>query len=253
VGCTAPPGLLRVLDGDARINADFSASEGGVVFHPVIDGTPQRPWISSARWAGHAAIAFAVPTDMSGVKQRIEYKLLRADEPDGLRFGDGRYAGFAFKLGAAPDPFAGTAIFWQAWQGAPWGPPVSLKLERGDAPPYRVRLAVRNEATGPDSAVPDLELWSAALIVPDVWHTFLIHVEPRYDQGGHVELWLDGAQVVDWRGPLGYDPAQVAGALAGLDLKNGIYQPTANNGHTFYLAQMVVATSYAAAAAALGF
>jgi hypothetical protein len=241
-----------VLDGDARINPDWTATEAGVVYRTVTDGTPRMPWVSSALWHGHAAVAFEVPTDTSGEKQRIEYKILRAEEPDGLRFDNARYAGFAVKLGAQPAPFTGTAIFWQAWQGAPYGPPVSLKVERSDAPPYRVRLAVRNRSTGPDSATPDLELWSATLLAPDVWHTFVIYVEPRFDRDGHLQLWLDGAQVLDWRGPIGYDPGETAGALAGLDLKNGVYQPTANNGHTFYLAEMVVATGYDAVAAALG-
>jgi hypothetical protein len=33
---------------------------------------------------------------------------------------------------------------------------------------------------------------------------------------------------VSWTGQIGYDPAQVSGAYAGPDIKDGIYQPGAN-------------------------
>jgi hypothetical protein len=244
---------LRLLTGDSTaIAADWTASEGGHHFDVVKDGAPVQPWISSAHAAGAKSIAFQVPTDTSGHKQRVEYKIALASDADGLHFDNARYAGFAFKLGAAPAPFTSSAIFWQAWQGFPYGPPISLKFEKSDAPPFRVRLAIRNSTTGPDSTVPDVTVWSAALIQPDVWHTFLIYVEPRFAGTGHLKMWIDGARVLDWSGAIGYDPAQVAGAYAGLDVKNGIYQPSSNNGHTFYFDQIVFATTYADAAAALG-
>jgi MFS family permease len=247
----APP--LRLLTGDVtRIADDWTASEGGAHFAIVTDGTPAKPWISTAHAFGARSLAFKVPTDMSGHKQRVEYKVLPADDADGLHFDNARYAGFAFKLEAAPAPFLGSAIFWQAWQGYPWGPPVALKIAKGAAPPYRVRLTVRNPATGPESTDPDLEIWSGAVLQPDVWRTFVIYVRPRFGGGGEVKLWIDGTKVVDWTGAIGYDPSRVAGASAGLDLKNGIYQPDANNGHTFHFDEIVVADSYAAAAAQLG-
>jgi hypothetical protein len=245
--------VIRRLDGEGTvIAADWSASEDGEQFAPVKDGTPQKPWISSAHASGKGSIAFSVPTDESGQKQRVEYKIAQAADADGLHFDNDRWVGFAFKLGASPAPFEGTAIFWQAWQGYPWGPPVSLKLVRGAAPPYEVRLAIRNTSVGPDSSVPDIEVWRGAIIQPDTWVRFMVHVVPRFASDGEVTLWVDDAEVVDWHGPIGYDPAAVAGAYNGLDLKNGIYQPTANQGHTFYLDDMVVGTSYDAVAAVLG-
>jgi hypothetical protein len=248
---TAP--TLRLITGDATAIAnDWTANENGARFPVVKDGTPARPWISTAHAFGARSLAFMVPTDLSGHKQRVEYKLARAGDPDGLHFDNGRYAGFAFKLDGAPAPFLGSAIFWQAWQGNPWGPPVALKVAKGSAPPYRVRLTVRNSATGPSSTDPDVEIWSGAVLTPNVWSTFLIHVQPRFDGGGRVELWIDGARVLDWIGPIGYDPARVPGALDGLDVKIGIYQPDANNGHTFYFDQISFAGTYAAAAAQLG-
>ncbi|HUJ60664.1 MAG TPA: heparin lyase I family protein [Kofleriaceae bacterium] len=257
-GCApaaASPGgdVLRLLSGDATtIEADWTAREGGHRFAVVRDGAPVRPAISDHHAFGARGLAFEVPTDTSGHKQRVEYKLLEAAAPDGLHFDNARYIGFAFQLAAKPAPFLGSAIFCQAWQGFPYGPPVSLKLVTDDKPPYRIKLAIRDTATGPDSKNPDIELWSDRRIDPGAWHTFLLYLEPRVTGTGHIKLWIDREKVVDWSGPFGYDPAKVKGAYAGLDLKTGIYQPDANNGHTFYFDQIVVTTTYEAAASALG-
>jgi hypothetical protein len=248
-----PDAVLRLITGDdTTIAADWTAREGGAHFAVVKDGNPSAPHVSSAHFVGAKSIAFAVPTDTSGHKQRVEYKLAEGKASDGLHFDNARYTGFAFKLGASPAAFTGSAIFFQAWQGYPWGPPVSLKFGSGSTSPYKIRLAIRDNATGPDSTKPDTELWSASVIEPDVWHTFLIYLEPRFAGGGHIKLWIDGKKQLDWTGAFGYDPAKVAGTIDGLDVKTGIYQPDANNGHTFYFDQVVFASTYAAAAAALG-
>ena len=244
---------LRLITGDATtIAADWTAMEGASHFAVVTDGNPSKPWISSAHAVGSKSLAFQVPTDTSGHKQRVEYKIAQGTDQDGLHFDNARYTGFAFKLGASPAPFISSAIFFQAWQGYPWGPPVSLKFAADSASPYRIKLAIRNPSIGPDSTVPDIELWSGATIEPDVWHTFLVYVEPRFAGNGHIKLWIDNTKVLDWTGAIGYDPTKVKGAINGLDVKTGIYQPSTNNGHTFYFDQIVFATSYAAAASELG-
>jgi polysaccharide lyase-like protein len=245
--------VLRLLTGDATtIRADGSAREKGIDYTTVKDGTPELPAITTEHAFGTAGIAFTVPTDPSGHKQRIEYKLARAADADGLHFDNARYAGFAFMLPASSAPFQSSAILWQAWQGYPFGPPVSLKLTADSAPPYRMKLAIRNAATGPDSATPDVEVWSDSIIQPGAWHTFLVYVEPRPGGRGRLKLWIDAQKVVDWTGAIGYDPKHVPGAYDGLDVKIGIYQPDANLGHTFVFDAIVVTTSYAAAAATLG-
>lgn len=247
------PAVLRLLTGDdTTIASDWTASEGGAKFAAVTDGRPLEPWISSAHAFGARSLAFSVPTDTSGHKERVEYKIARAEDLDGLHFDNARYTGFAFKLGASPAPFLGSSIFWQAWQGYPWGPPASLKFAAGSSAPYRIKLAVRNSSVGPDSTNPDIEIWSHPVIAPDTWYTFIVYVKPRFDGNGEIKLWINGTKVADWVGAIGYDPTKVAGAFNGLDVKDGIYQPGANDGHTFYFDQIVFADSYAAAAAALG-
>jgi hypothetical protein len=253
-GTQSSPGrILRLLDGDAAIQPDGSATENGTTYPTVIDGAPQLPTIIADDQLGNV-IAFAVPTDTTGNKQRIEYKIVRAADPDGLHFDNARYAGFAVQLPAdpSPQPFLSSTIFWQAWQGSPFGPPISLKIMASDSPPYRVKLAIRNASVGPDSSVPDIELWSDAVMDVGTWHAFVIYVSPRFDGGSELKLWMDGTKLLDWQGAIGYDPSQVVGAYDGLDIKDGIYQPSANNGHTFLFDHIVVSTGFGAAALALG-
>jgi hypothetical protein len=92
--------------------------------------------------------------------------------------------------------------------------------------------------TGTDSVTPDLEVWSNSMILPGVWYSVVVYVEPRYNVNGHLRLWINGVRYADWTGYIGYDPNQIAGAYNGLDVKNGIYQPGVNNGHTFYFDQI---------------
>jgi len=244
--------VYRMMSGDhTTINPDRSATEAGDTFDPVQNGSPAAPWISTEHFAGNYSIGMQVPTDHSGNAQRFEYKILKAAETNGLHFDNARYSGFAFKLASAPAAFTGSSIFWQAWQGSPWGPPVSLKFGSGSSAPYRIRLAIRNASVGPDSSVPDIELWNASLIYPDTWYRVVVYLFPRYDTDGNIKLWINGTNYLDWTGPIGYDPGSVTGAYNGLDIKNGIYQPNSNNTHTLYFDQVIVADSYAEAAAVL--
>lgn len=194
----APAGrLLRLLDGNAAIRPDGSAFEDGVTYPTVTDGMPQLPALVSDPSLGRV-LAFTVPTDTSGHKQRIEYKLAQAVDPDGLHFDNARYAGFAFQIPATSQPFLGTAIFWQAWQGYPYGPPISLKIATSSASPYRVKLAIRNASVGPHSSVPDIEVWSGTLDV-GTWHTFLVYASPRFDHIVVATSYAQAAHVLGWQ------------------------------------------------------
>lgn len=51
-----------------------------------------------------------------------------------------------------------------------------------------------------------------------VWHDWIFHVRWDYLEGGFVEAWLDGVQVIDYRGPVGYNDR------VGLWFKWGIYR-----------------------------
>jgi hypothetical protein len=249
-GLSAPATLFRMLTGDyTTINPDWSAHENGYTFNPVEDGTPSAPVLSTQHFAGSYSIQVQVPTDTSGNKERFEYVIAHASDPDGLHFDNARYCGFAFKLGSST-AFTSSDLFWQAWQGSPWGPPASLKLTTDSSAPYTVGLYIRNMLTGPDSAVSDVKLWSSAMIQTDVWYSVVIYISPRYtNNNGNITLWINGTNFVSCTTNIGYDPSLVSGAYDGLDIKNGMYQPNANNGHTMYFDQIMFADTFDAAAA----
>ncbi|TAK96410.1 MAG: hypothetical protein EPO07_14595, partial [Verrucomicrobia bacterium] len=242
--------VYRILTGDnTAINPDWSASENSRTFQTVISGSPSKPWISSTQhFSGAYSIGIQVPTDNSGEKERFEYTIAHASDPDGLHFDNARYSGFAFKLASPASSFGSSMLFWQAWQGSPWGPPASLKLTANSSSPYTIGLYIRNTTNGPDSAVSDTKLWSSQMIQPDTWYAVVVYLSPRYTNGnGNIKLWINGTQQVNWTGNIGYDPSLVTNAYDGLDIKNGIYQPDANNGHTMYFDQLLLASSYAEA------
>ena len=246
-----PATVFRMLTGDyTTINADWSAYENGSTFATVESGSPFQPLISTQHFAGNNSIQIQVPTDNTGSKERFEYQTLAAADPDGLHFDNARYSGFVFKLGSPAAAFQSSDLFWQAWQGSPWGPPASLKLTTDSSAPFTIGLYIRNMATGPDSAISDIKLWSTNMIQTDTWYAVVIYISPRYtNNNGNIKLWINGTKFVDCTTNIGYDPSQVSGAYDGLDIKNGIYQPDANNGHTMFFDQIIVADTFAEAAA----
>jgi len=247
----APATVYRMLTGDyTAINPDWTAYENGWSFDTASNGSPSAPMISAQHFAGNNSIQIQVPTDNTGNKQRFEYVISQPADADGLHFDNARYCGFAFKLGSPAAAFNSSDLFWQAWQGSPWGPPASLKLTADSSAPFTIGLYIRNMATGPDSANPDLKLWSSAMIQPDTWYSVVIYISPRYtNNAGTIKLWINGTNFVNCTTNIGYDPGLVAGALNGLEIKNGIYQPDANNGHTMFFDQIMFADTFAEAAA----
>ena len=104
--------------------------------------------------------------------------------------------------------------------------------------------------TGPDSAVSDVKLWSSAMIQTDAWYSVVIYIAPRYtNNNGNIKLWINGTNFVNCTTNIGYDPSLVSGAYDGLDIKNGMYQPNANNGHTMFFDQIMFADTFDEAAA----
>lgn len=243
---SAGASTFKYLNGDdTAVNGDWSLTQSGVTYGPVYQGSPTKPFVvTSDSFAGAAALGYQTPTDLSGSKERIEHYLCLYNDPAGVNFTNARYIGYAVKLVDAGGGFLSSVIFTQGWQGSPWGPPVMLKITGGSASPYPLRLNIRNMTTGPDSTTPDLNIWSGSLS-SGIWHTVVLYIKPRLDNSGEVTLWLDGVQKVDWIGQLGYDPAQVSGALNGLDCKYGIYQVSTNNTKTFYFDEVRYGDTYA--------
>lgn len=238
--------LLRYISVEnAIILNDGQLSEGGKVFPVSISGNPSKPIINSDAFAGGKSLLFQTPTGTS--TQRYEYKLCDYDQPDALRFNNERYVGFALKIPEIFDPLEGSVIFFQAWQGSPWGPPIMLKITSGSNP-YKLRLTIRNSLTGPNSENPDQELWSDNLYANN-WCTFVIGMKPRVDgDSSSIQLWINFQKVLDWKnsGNIGYDSDDFISdkPLPSLCLKFGIYEPGSNSKHSLLFDEIRLADNY---------
>ena len=272
-------GLFALLTGDhTTINSDWSATENGIHYDTASNGIPYQPWIVTTQaFVGTKSIGIQVPAgnDANRTKQRFEYKIMPCVDDNGStnapNFQNARYCGFAFMLvGSPPLPITNSIIFWQGWQGAPWGPPAHLKFvnDHDASPPYDLELAIANLITGPTG---ENVLWNNRMIYPNTWYTVVIYIQPCYQTGitnagyntnGNISLWINGTNMVNWTGEIGYDPTKLystndgsittntsgsAGVFSGFDIKDGIYAPDANNGHTIYFDEIAVADNYAAA------
>ena len=278
-------GLFALLTGDnTTINSDWSATENGINYDTVSNGIPYQPWIVTTQaFVGTKSIGIQVPAgnDANGAKQRFEYKIIKCVDDHGStnapNFQNARYCGFAFMLvGSPPLPITNSIIFWQGWQGFIYGsPPAMLKfIDDNDAsPPYELELEICNMITGlgtPGSQQGDV-LWTNRMIYPNTWYSVVVYIQPCYQTGitnsgyntnGNISLWINGTNMVNWTGEIGFDPTKLyqtndgsittntsgsAGVLSGFDIKDGIYSPNANNGHTIYFDEIAVADNYAAA------
>jgi autotransporter-associated beta strand protein len=259
--------VFGLLTGDnTTINSDWSATEDGIHYDEVINGIPYEPWIAATQhFVGNASIGIQVPdgNDANGTKQRFEYRIISNTESNAPHFNNSRYCGFAFMLsGYPPAPITDSILIWQGFQGSPWGAPAMLKFGVSSSAPYLIRMSIRNMTTGPDSAFPEMQLWTNWMIYPNRWYSVGIFIQPCYNNSnvipgnntnGNIKLWIDGVKYVDWTGTIGYDPAQqytnsadgtVAGVDNGFDVKDGIYAPDANNGHTVFFDEIAVGTNF---------
>lgn len=266
----SPATVFRLLTGDyTTINPDnWSATENGYSYDEVVNGSPYAPWISTNHFVDNYSIGIEVPTDTSGNKERFEYRIISNTDTNAPHFNNFRYCGFAFMLATNALPFTDSTLIWQGFQGSPWGAPAMLKFGKSTSPPYLLRMSIRNMIDGPDSSTSEFQLWTNSMIYPGVWYSVVIYIQPcyntntalvGYNTNGNIKLWIDGTNYVNWSGEIGYDPTLLynttngdittdtngsAGVDNGLDVKDGIYQPDANNGHTVYFDEIAVADNY---------
>lgn len=237
-------GLLRYIDlENAVILSDGRLQDRSQIYPTAITGGEPKSFISSDCFSGSKSLMFTTPAAQS--TQRFEYKLCDYNQPDALNFANERYVGFAVKIPETFDTLKGSVIFFQAWQGYPWGPPLMLKMTSGGNP-YRVRLTIRNTSTGPDSVNPDEQLWTEYMY-KNQWYTFVVGMKPRvYGDSSRVQLWMNSKLVLDWNGNIGYDPATFTTDVPypSLCLKFGIYQVSANTSHTLLFDEIRYSSDY---------
>lgn len=239
-------GLLRYISFEnAEILSDGRLKEDNKIYKTSISGNAVVEVIYSDSFFGNKSIIFSTPAAES--TQRYEFKLCNYDEENALGFDTEGYVGFAVKIPEDFDPLQGSVLFFQGWQGSPWGPPIILKVTSGNNP-YNLRLTIRNSSTGPDSNNPDFELWSGKM-EKSRWYSFVIGMKPRVEgDSSHIQLWMDETKVLNWenQGNVGYDPVTFSSdkPYSKLVLKFGAYQPGSNSKHSLIFDEVRYALSY---------
>lgn len=226
-----------VIQSDWRLKQPKVSGSGYDYFSMVNDGSPLQPALISDAYRGTHSIAYEVNT--STIKERIEHKFANINDADATLFDVGRYYGFAIKMDPSKwDDFSSSLIFFQAWQGYPYNPPVSLKFmtQKNSNGDYRVKLAIRNDDTGPINGT-EADAGSTYLS-KGVWHAVQVYLKPSYaNANGQITVWIDGTKTMDYTGKIGYTPdppvddADTDFKYNGVVCKWGIYQPDPNTGH----------------------
>jgi hypothetical protein len=95
-----------------------------------------------------------------------------------------------------------------------------------------------------------IKLYDSTIPV-DVWYTYVVGVRPGYDGTGHIDLWVNGVQVVNYTGKIGYKPYSVGGLPGTNDslmVKSGVYRNRPNPNVTFGFDNIKYADNHSQAA-----
>ncbi|GAA5160144.1 hypothetical protein GCM10025770_07480 [Viridibacterium curvum] len=171
--------------------------------------------------AGGAGSALLYQADAyagTATTQRVEHYMVTAQSlSSGMR-----YYGWDFKLDLGDSVPSNWVILHQFRQeGADSGSPIgALELVPGGTT-WQMQFLVRNTdyyfiagSNGPSGNA--LPIWSGSISTGS-WHRFVIGFNPdaSVSGSGQVQLWLDGAQVLNWTGKLGFPAAFLGKTIYG--------------------------------------
>ncbi|MEV7187776.1 heparin lyase I family protein [Kitasatospora sp. NPDC093102] len=190
---------------------------------------PQAPWIAQDGFDGDpTSVAVRLgPTAQvappqcppssiaNAARDKVNYTFVPGSDPLAPQPGQQRYLGFAVKLDPASEtPRDGTDyVIAQWWQGSPMPPPLSLQLlpNSGSGGPGWAFVAHNEDHHFPHNGITLPRVGGPELLQPGVWHTFVVGTVFGDHSGGgsgSVDVWMDGVQVVQWTGDLGYVPGR---------------------------------------------
>jgi hypothetical protein len=93
-------------------------------------------------------------------------------------------------------------------------PPFAVRVEDGKLTITGRYSSVRNQ---PGNDGTPLTFYGPSYIEKEIWHDFVVHVKWSYENDGYLDVWMDGNQIVDYNGPIGYND------YTGPYFKMGIY------------------------------
>jgi hypothetical protein len=86
-------------------------------------------------------------------------------------------------------------------------------------------------------AVPSQKLFDAADFSRNCWHDFVIQARWSYKDDGFINIWWNGRQIVQYRGPVGYNES------TGPQFKFGLYRDDTVRTYVAYFNHVKFGTS----------
>ena len=207
----------------ATVDSSGNLTENGITYPVVFKPTTpplswvRLPWISpSQTYVGYHSIgmeldpqntnAFTGDTNLDKVNLTIS----TGHDSFASTFGNTRYLGFAVEFPSVnfyvPGSPTDSLLIAQFWQGSPYHPPVSLHITSATTDAITMEVWISNGDTDGNAS-------ASSIVVPvgtvpfNQWNTFVLAVTPDYSgTTGNVQLWVNGTQMVNWSGKVGYNP-----------------------------------------------
>jgi hypothetical protein len=266
-----PPWIHIGFDGsDASLDGTtWNLTNAGASYSVVLKGAPTtEPWIADFGFGsgGHSLAIRLDPTTGLGPdngRDKINYTVLTGNDAHAPGF-DGltQYLGFAVQVGTdfVPPPSGSTSyIIAQWWQGAPFGPPLSVEIVPNTNPPQFV-FVIRNNATGANPSAATIVLTPTGQyqsLTLGTWYSFVVGTQFDFQNNAALNVWVNGEKAVTWPdaggGSIGYDPSMTPKTYtSGLpnthfDIYFGPYRDRMSCTQTFYYDQINYAGTYESA------
>lgn len=219
----------------ASVDASWAVTDAGVTYalNNVANNGVEAPTLVApgSGGSGKAMLYQANSYTGAATTQRVEHYTATAQSLSGGM----RYYGWDFKLDAGDSYPANWVILHQFRQEGDSGSPIgALELVPGVGS-WKLQFLVRNtdyyfidSTNGPSGN--SLTIWTDT-VTAGSWHRFVIgfHPDASASGTGQAQLWLDGVQVKDWTGKLGFPASFLGKTIYGTYSAHvGIYRAAQN-------------------------
>jgi Polysaccharide lyase len=232
---------------------------GALTYKCVKKGDPQvQPQLLN-----HAIRIELDPTSGLGPdngRDKVNYRVVKGSDENAPTF-DGRVVYYRFSMMLDPKEFMTPTtgrqyVLAQWWQGAPFGPPLSLQILPGNSPSDNPRIvfAIRNQETKatPSAKIIEIRPDKTRELKRAKWYTFVVGTRFGYHNDAELKVWINGneKEEIHWKGDMGYNPSTSAldlGFKTGkmdnkpnprLELYFGPYRDRMDSKQVFYFARV---------------
>jgi hypothetical protein len=202
--------------------------------------------------SGGRSLVLKVSPSTTTDNERSELRAIHGEDANGLRFGQTRYFGYAFRIDGGvsqrPTDWLHLTQVWQRKSGTLPDTlnkvPFTMSIKGGQSN-WQLE-AVARAANYPQKT---LTISGSNVIATNTWHTLVYRFSPNHHNqsgSGRIQVWLNGTLKIDWTGDWGTIPQTVDGGsvLDQFDIRCGIYRASENTTQQFYFDNVRVGEAY---------